>query len=66
MSECVASRSRTISVHPPSFGFDGGADRDRESEGWAWQQNPNGMFVDWNPKVSCEGVTNGAGHVSAS
>ena len=22
---------------------------------WAWQDNPNGMFVDWNPKVSCEG-----------
>ena len=22
---------------------------------WAWQDNPNGMFVDWNPRVSCEG-----------
>jgi hypothetical protein len=22
---------------------------------WAWQDNPNGMFVDWKPKVSCEG-----------
>src|SRR5919109_2727129 len=21
---------------------------------WAWKQNPNGMFTDWNPKVSCE------------
>jgi hypothetical protein len=21
---------------------------------WAWRQNPNGMFVDWNPRVSCE------------
>ena len=31
---------------------------------WAWRQNPNGMFVDWNPKVSCEGVTDGAGHGS--
>jgi hypothetical protein len=20
---------------------------------WAWKFNPNGMFVDWNPKVSC-------------
>ena len=21
---------------------------------WAWKQNPNGMFTDWNPMVSCE------------
>ena len=21
---------------------------------WAWKANPNGAFVDWNPKVSCE------------
>jgi hypothetical protein len=21
---------------------------------WAWKENPHGMFVDWNPKVSCE------------
>lgn len=21
---------------------------------WAWKANPHGMFVDWNPKVSCE------------
>lgn len=20
---------------------------------WIWRQNPNGMFKDWNPKVSC-------------
>jgi hypothetical protein len=20
---------------------------------WAWKHNPNGMFTDWNPKVSC-------------
>ena len=24
---------------------------------WAWKQNPNGMFTDWNPKVSCEEYT---------
>lgn len=24
---------------------------------WAWQDNPRGTFVDWNPKVSCEGFT---------
>jgi hypothetical protein len=22
---------------------------------WAWKPNPHGMFVDWNPHVSCEG-----------
>jgi len=22
---------------------------------WAWRENPNGAFVDWNPHVSCEG-----------
>src|ERR1041384_7058222 len=22
---------------------------------WAWRDNPNGAFVDWNNKVSCEG-----------
>ena len=21
---------------------------------WAWKDNPSGMFVDWNPTVSCE------------
>ena len=21
---------------------------------WAWKHDPNGMFVDWNPAVSCE------------
>lgn len=24
---------------------------------WAWRDNPNGMFVDWNPAVSCEQYT---------
>ena len=22
---------------------------------WAWRDNPKGAFVDWNPRVSCEG-----------
>jgi hypothetical protein len=22
---------------------------------WLWQNNPSGMFEDWNPKVSCRG-----------
>jgi hypothetical protein len=26
---------------------------------WAWKENPSGMFVDWNPTVSCEGYTGG-------
>jgi hypothetical protein len=24
---------------------------------WAWKENPNGAFVNWHPKVSCEGFT---------
>ena len=23
---------------------------------WAWRENPNGPYVDWNPRVSCEGA----------
>ena len=23
---------------------------------WAWRENPNGTFVDWNPRVSCDGA----------
>jgi hypothetical protein len=23
---------------------------------WAWRDNPNGTFVDWNPQVSCDGI----------
>ena len=22
---------------------------------WAWRDNPNGAFVDWNTRVTCEG-----------
>jgi len=36
---------------------------------WAWKNNPNGMFADWNPRVSCEEFTadfpaegHGSGH----
>jgi hypothetical protein len=21
---------------------------------WAWKANPQGVFMDWNPQVSCE------------
>lgn len=24
---------------------------------WAWRENPRGMFVDWNPQVTCEGFS---------
>ena len=24
---------------------------------WAWKENPNGAFVNWHPKVSCDGFT---------
>jgi len=24
---------------------------------WAWKTNPNGVFTDWNPNVTCEGYT---------
>jgi len=24
---------------------------------WAWKENPNGAFVNWHPKVSCEGFS---------
>jgi hypothetical protein len=24
---------------------------------WAWKNNPNGTFADWNPKVSCDDYT---------
>jgi hypothetical protein len=31
---------------------------------WAWKYNPNGIFVDWNPAVSCEEYVGeeGGGH----
>jgi hypothetical protein len=28
---------------------------------WAWRQNPNGTFTDWNPKVSCDDYSEDAG-----
>jgi hypothetical protein len=24
---------------------------------WAWKDNPNGTFVNWHPKVSCDGFS---------
>jgi hypothetical protein len=32
---------------------------------WAWRQNPNGMFVDWNPRVSCEEFPDAPAHSSS-
>jgi len=25
---------------------------------WVWEQNPNGMFADWNPRVTCDYTSN--------
>jgi hypothetical protein len=27
---------------------------------WAWRENPHGMFVDWNPQVTCEQYPHGS------
>jgi hypothetical protein len=27
---------------------------------WAWKENPHGTFVNWHPKVSCDGFTGSA------
>jgi hypothetical protein len=27
---------------------------------WAWKDNPNGTFVNWHPKVSCDGFAGGS------
>ena len=27
---------------------------------WAWKENPHGVFMDWNPRVSCEGYRAGS------
>ena len=31
-----------------------GLPRFYELHAWAWRDNPNGTFVDWNPQVSCD------------
>jgi hypothetical protein len=33
---------------------------------WAWRSNPHGVFVDWNPRVSCEGHAAAPGTRSAA
>ncbi len=33
---------------------------------WAWRDNPNGMFVDWNPAASCEEFAPGPSTAAAS
>jgi hypothetical protein len=32
---------------------------------WAWRDNPHGMFVDWNPTVSCEEFDPGNGTLAS-
>lgn len=29
---------------------------------WAWRDNPDGTFADWNPRVSCDLFSSDAGH----
>ena len=48
-----------VSSPPFAFSFVGAPNRYGspafyELHVWAWKDNPNGMFVDWNPAVSCE------------
>jgi hypothetical protein len=38
-----------------------GLDAFYELHVWAWKNNPNGTFADWNPKVSCDEYTGEAG-----
>ena len=35
------------------YGQDDGIDPYYELHVWAWKNNPNGLYADWNPKVSC-------------
>lgn len=44
------------------FQFNGSPNRYRipafyELHVWAWRENPNGTFVDWNTRVTCDGMT---------
>ena len=42
----LVRRSRTASGCRPSGSW----------HAWVWKSNPNGMFDDWNPKVTCQGA----------
>jgi hypothetical protein len=35
------------------YGPDDGVDPYYELHVWVWRHNPNGIFADWNPNVSC-------------
>jgi hypothetical protein len=35
------------------YGKDDGIEPYYELHIWAWKHNPNGMFADWNPRVTC-------------
>ena len=65
--EYIVDASTWLSTHPAppmlegqAFQFVGSPNRYGippffELHVWAWRNNPNGAFVDWNNKVSCEG-----------
>ena len=43
-----------IPLHGPMPGHEAGMPEHYDLHAWIWQPNPNGMFVDFNPNVSCE------------
>jgi hypothetical protein len=65
--EYIVDASTWLAHHPAppvlegqSFQFVGSPNRYAlapffELHVWAWRNNPNGAFVDWNTRVSCEG-----------
>lgn len=56
----LAAHSQPPVLDGQSFQFVGAPNRYAlpaffELHVWAWRDNPNGTFVDWNPRVSCDG-----------
>ncbi len=43
-----------IPLHGPMPGHEPGMPEHYDLHAWIWQPNPNGMFADFNPNVSCE------------
>ncbi len=43
-----------IPLHGPMPGHEEGMPEHYDLHAWIWQPNPNGMFADFNPNVTCE------------
>jgi hypothetical protein len=43
-----------IPLHGPMPGHEAGMPEHYDLHAWIWQPNPNGMFADFNPRVSCK------------